>query len=828
MSMKNKFLILLTSIFLFFNDSAFAKDFIFKTKNLEIIDDGKLIFGGKGKAVSTDGDLEINADKFEYDGKSNILKTFGNGNLIINSKNLEINFDNSIIDQQKLIIETKGNTKVLDKKNNFIITSDSIFYDQKKMIIMANKNVFIVDVNRKLEIKTEEIVYNQKQKILESETKTEIKDKLSNKYQIDNFYYEINKDLIKVNNLYYKDNYNNTLRTSLAYINTKNNRLFGKDVNVELNNKSFNKENEPRLKGNSIVNDTKTAQIVKGIFTTCKKRDKCPPWQISAEKIEHDKANKIINYKNALLKVYDLPVMYFPKFFHPDPTVKRQSGFLIPTIKSSINSSDFLTTPYFLAISKNKDATFSPRFYSRDKFLLQTEYRQANEKSNHISDFSFFGEKNASSKNHFFYEFDKTLNFNNFEDSKLDFKIQKTSNDTYLKKNKIKSNINIDEDILENSIKLNLYSNDISIDFESTVYESLDKNSSDRYEFIYPKIDLVKKIENKTKLNGDFSFRSQNLFRNYDTNIFERYNINDLIFTSYPKITETGFYNDYKFIIKNSNTDSKNSSKYKNDQNLYLSTLFQYNTSLPLIKENNKYQKILKPKMSLKLAPLHTKDQRKNDTKIDVNNIFSLNREIDDDSIEGGISIAYGSDYSIYDKKNTIELLNFKFANNFRFEENKDLSTNNQLGQKTSNFFTETTFNPNEYLNLKHNSSIKNNLSEIASENLITEFKINNFVTTFDYLNENNTSEKNSYLTSGIEYEIDKSNKLTFSTRENKTADLTEYYNLMYQYKNDCLAASVEYNKEYYEDRDIKPSENIFFKLTIIPFGEASSPNLKN
>ena len=75
---------------------------------------------------------------------------------------------------------------------------------------------------------------------------------------------------------------------------------------------------------------------------------------------------------------------------------------------------------------------------------------------------------------------------------------------------------------------------------------------------------------------------------------------------------------------------------------------------------------------------------------------------------------------------------------------------------------------------------------------------------------------------------VDKFNKLTFSTRENKTADLTEYYNLMYQYKNDCLAASVEYNKEYYEDRDIKPSENIFFKLTIIPFGEASSPNLKN
>ena len=50
----------------------------------------------------------------------------------------------------------------------------------------------------------------------------------------------------------------------------------------------------------------------------------------------------------------------------------------------------------------------------------------------------------------------------------------------------------------------------------------------------------------------------------------------------------------------------------------------------------------------------------------------------------------------------------------------------------------------------------------------------------------------------------------------------------MYQYKNDCLAASIEYNKDYYSDRDIKPEESIFFKLTIIHFGESSSPNLKN
>ena len=48
----------------------------------------------------------------------------------------------------------------------------------------------------------------------------------------------------------------------------------------------------------------------------------------------------------------------------------------------------------------------------------------------------------------------------------------------------------------------------------------------------------------------------------------------------------------------------------------------------------------------------------------------------------------------------------------------------------------------------------------------------------------------------------------------------------MYQYKNDCLSASIEYNKEYYSDKDLKPDESIFFRLTIIPFGEATTPTI--
>ena len=123
---------------------------------------------------------------------------------------------------------------------------------------------------------------------------------------------------------------------------------------------------------------------------------------------------------------------------------------------------------------------FSPRFYTDNKILLQTEYRQVNYKSSHLSDFK---ERDVNSKNHFFYEFAKNFDFKRFKDSNLDFKIQKTSNDTYLRANKLKSVLIKDNEILENSFNLDLYSNDLSIDTKFIVYEDLDENQSDRYEY---------------------------------------------------------------------------------------------------------------------------------------------------------------------------------------------------------------------------------------------------------------------------------------------------------------------------------------------------------
>ena len=89
-----------------------------------------------------------------------------------------------------------------------------------------------------------------------------------------------------------------------------------------------------------------------------------------------------------------------------------------------------------------------------------------------------------------------------------------------------------------------------------------------------------------------------------------------------------------------------------------------------------------------------------------------------------------------------------------------------------------------------------------------------------------NTYQNESYISNETSYSFNNQKKLKFSTRKNKKTDLTEFYNLIYEYKNDCLTAAIEYNKEYYQDTDFQPNEQIFFSITIIPFAQSNLPGI--
>ena len=88
-----------------------------------------------------------------------------------------------------------------------------------------------------------------------------------------------------------------------AILDFSKNKLIADNVNIDFNKSIFgNPLNDPRLKGNYFFSDGKKSIIKKGVFTTCKKNDDCPPWQIKAGEISHDKEKRLSIIKMLGLK----------------------------------------------------------------------------------------------------------------------------------------------------------------------------------------------------------------------------------------------------------------------------------------------------------------------------------------------------------------------------------------------------------------------------------------------------------------------------------------------------------------------------------------------
>jgi LPS-assembly protein len=121
-------------------------------------------------------------------------------------------------------------------------------------------------------------------------------------------------------------------------------------------------------------------ELSKVVYTTCNlcanDPTRPPLWQIRASSAVQDMEHKRIEYTNATLEMFGIPMAYFPYFWHADPSVKRESGLLPPVAGSSSNIGAFYGQPYYLVIDDQSDATFLPLMTTRVGPQLDVEYRR--------------------------------------------------------------------------------------------------------------------------------------------------------------------------------------------------------------------------------------------------------------------------------------------------------------------------------------------------------------------------------------------------------------------------------------------------------------------
>ena len=444
-------------------------------------------------------------------------------------------------------------------------------------------------------------------------------------------------------------------------------------------------------------------------------------------------------------------------------------------------------------------------------------------------DFGLNNEENKKygTKTHFFLNslFDVDLSI--LDKSMVDIKIERTSNDGYLKLYTLEDEESIihDTGTLESFLEFKGEKNDFILDLSFESYETLGQLNSDRYTFVYPNYSLQKIVDLNSSIIESLAFNSYGNQRTHTTNIKEAVQVNDLIFSSFESIFKQGIETSATAILKNVNSKGTKSTKFKKRGQSEILSLLSYDLSWPLKKDEEKLYNFLTPKISFKYSPNDTKSIKDNKHFINYGNIFSFNRIGNNESIEGGTSITLGIEY---EKQNLDyeKFFLFSAANVIRDEKNYNLPITSTIGEKQSDFVGNIYYSPITNLNFDYNYSIDNSLKNTNLHSLETEFKINNFITSFDFYEENNLMGDKSYFSNNFKFLFDEENSLSFRTRRNKKNDLTEFYNLIYEYKNDCLTASLQYNKEYYQDNNIKPFEQLFFNITLIPLGGTQTNNL--
>ena len=748
------------------------------------------------------------------------------------AENLNIQSSTISIDKVSKLTIFKNNVIATDDKNNILKTEYAEFDKESKKLISKGDTTIITSEGHVL--KGKNILFDNKKKIIESKDPAVIKDFENNNIFLENFEYLTKDSFFKsVGKIKVIDLKKNSYNFSQIYIDEKKREIIGTDIKSFLNDKNFKvvDKNKPRVFANTVKIDDKGNEFTKSIFTLCdyRKNDKCPPWSIQASKMKHDKATKTVYYDNAVIKVYDIPIFYLPKLSHPDPSVKRRSGLLPPTLTNSKNLGAGFKVPYFWAINHDKDFTLTGNLFDSERPLLLGEYRQAFKNSNLIMDLGYtegFKKKEKSKKmgdrSHLFAKFIKNFESKNNSENNFELSLQNVSDDKYLKLYKIKSNLaSYETDTLESSINYTHQNDDIFFGLNASVYETLKDNYNDKYEYVLPEVTFDKNLFSNKFGNADFT--SNLKVHNYDTNKFTKFLINDIDW-KYKNINfDSGFDGKILGKIKNINYEAKN-TEFKKDPTSEVFGALGYLTEIDLFKRTkNKFDHLLSPKLLVRFAPNHMRKEPEG-PRLNHLNIFSLDRLSTSNNFEGGLSATLGFDYEIKDDDSD-KLFNLKVGQIVNKKENKNMPDTSSLNEKLSDVVGNMNFKINNRISLDYNFAIDQNYNDLNYNEIATELDFNPVKFNVSYLEEKEHIGDKEYMKAKINFAKGNNGVFAAETKRNLVTDSAEYYNLSYEYLNDCLRAGLVYRREFYEDSELEAENSLMFKITFIPFGGINSPS---
>ena len=740
----------------------------------------------------------------------------------------------------------KNSISFSQQKDIYNFSADKLTYSQDNSIIEASGNVVAKNQEGK-QISSDKIIYNKKTQQLNTFGNSKFSDVNSGTLFAESFEYNLEKKIISAEKkVKFVDKEKNTYYFSKLNADDKFNEIIGYDINADLNKQNlksgdkFNEFIEPRFSGKSASIKNNITIVKDARFTTCKKTnetDGCAYWNLNAGELIHDKEQKKITYKNASLDLNNVPVLYLPYFAHPDPTVKREGGFLAPTLANlggDIGSS--IKIPYFYPISQSADITVSPVYYFKQHPLLLGEYREKFKNGDLSLEGGFtqgYKEITATqtdgSRHHLYGNLNLLFNDKILDQTIFNTKIQHVNNPTYLRVNKLNSNndgfkknlINENDTKLTNEIYLNSFGKTENLNIKTATYRdiSITKNS-DQYSYLLPELSYSKySLFDNNNLSFNSIFKSQNANTNQNKSSF----INNLDYSTQE------FYNHnlgvgYKFLTKINNINYYSDYKSPNQNlNSQINPVVGFDTSIPFAKINRDTEQYIVPRILTRYAPGKMTNATSNDTTLNTDNIFSINRMNNDEFIEKDLSFNLGVDWMWQEKKvssKESEKATISIGQVLKLNKDLDMPTKSSLQKANSDIVSKINYLSPGNFDVTLKNTFDNQLNHVYYNDLTIKKNFSSTEVNINFYEKNTHIGNERYAKANLASYITDNTKLKFETDRNLKTDLTNSHKLGVENENECIRYGLYFQKNYSSDKDLKPATSVYFGVTLLPFGE--------
>jgi LPS-assembly protein len=659
---------------------------------------------------------------------------------------------------------------IINAEEKIKIYADEVSVDKIGEKIIATGDAVAINEDN-VKIKSNQLTYDKSKNFLEAKGNVILIDQSDNGFFLD----ELNA----------ADNFN---------------IISGKAVKARLHDES-------RIVGSKFEKKDAISIVENAEYTPCTEENylikNCPGWKLKSKKIYHDTENRTIHYDHAQLQLFNIPVFYLPYFSHPDPSVKKRSGFLMPTIQTDNQLGETFSIPIFLNLSSNRDITFTPNIQTAGNNFYNFNYRHLNdlfdlEINSSIDD----NDDNTGTSNHLFFE-SKIINpYGN-----LNTYLKTTNNDTYMRKNKI-NNLTV----LKSGVEFDREVNDTFFSIETIGYKHL-TTEGQQWEYLYPNIIYdINNIDNNiysgnVSLNNKLSFR-KNLNENYVSLASSQINwSNQKINKNFGLI----FNNEANLRVTSISIDEKSRS---DTSNIRIYPQYSLKISYPLLKSSSLFNQTLTPIIMPIVAPYNNYTEAQTVTN---SNLFSTNRATSISEWESGPRINYGIEWFINSVKGTD--IRTVIGQNYRFNKLSD-----DTASEISDYFINSNININSENYLDSSLIIDRDDLKIRSLNANT---FNRFGDLIFALNYDYTSGKYSapaeQVAIGGKYELENNLFIKFTGTKNLDTNKNIGYQYGILYENDCLGIDFNYYRDLTKDRDIEESDGFSFTVVLKPFGSTKN-----